>query len=139
MSRNKSVLNWTFLSVTQLKTQSHENEFFNLCSTAVLPLVKYMDEFKASFLIAWYTCKIFDKICYITAKTNIKSIFKDYQAYILYFIENNAHTCVVYNFILQFYLNTLFMNKVGECYLPSIVRRQYYAIILNEKRMLYTQ
>jgi hypothetical protein len=46
---------------------------------------------------------------------------------------------VVHTFILQFYLNTLFMNKVGEYYLPSIVRRQYFTIILNEKSAHYTQ
>jgi hypothetical protein len=33
-----------------------------------------------------------------------------------------------------FYLNTLFMNKIGECYLLSIVRRHYFSIIFNEKK-----
>ncbi len=46
---------------------------------------------------------------------------------------NIAHT-----FILQFFLNTLFMNKVGECYLPSRMRKQYVSIIFNEKSAHYT-
>jgi len=41
---------------------------------------------------------------------------------------------IVNTIILQFYLNTLFMNKVGECYLPSIVRRQYFRIIFQWKK-----
>jgi len=53
---------------------------------------------------------------------------------ILYFIEYSVHMSKVRTFILQFYLNTLFMNKVGECYLPSIVRRQYISIIFKEKK-----
>jgi hypothetical protein len=36
-----------------------------------------------------------------------------------YFIEYSAHVSLV----CTFYLNDLFMNKVGECYLPSIVCR----------------
>jgi hypothetical protein len=43
-----------------------------------------------------------------------------------YFIDYSAHMSIVRTFILQFYLNTLFMNKVGECYLPSIVHRQHF-------------
>ena len=43
------------------------------------------------------------------------------------------------SFIFQFYLNFLFMNKVGECYLPSIVRRQYFSIIFNEKSADYSR
>jgi hypothetical protein len=46
---------------------------------------------------------------------------------------------IVRTFTLQFYLNTLFMNKVGECYLPSILRRQYFSIIFNDKSANYTQ
>jgi hypothetical protein len=30
------------------------------------------------------------------------------------------------------------MVKVGECYLPSIVRRQYFSIIFCEKSVHYT-
>ncbi len=41
---------------------------------------------------------------------------------------------IMRTFILQFYLNTLYINKVGECYLPSTVRRQYFSIIFNEKK-----
>ncbi len=40
---------------------------------------------------------------------------------------------IMRTYILQFYLNTLFMNKVGECYLPSILSRHYVSIIFNEK------
>ncbi len=47
--------------------------------------------------------------------------------------------CIVHTLILQFYLNTLFMNKVGECYLPSIVCRQYFSITFNEKCVHYSQ
>ncbi len=50
-----------------------------------------------------------------------------------YFTEYSVHTSIVRTFILQFYLNTVYMNKVGKCYLPSIVRRQYFSIIFNEK------
>jgi hypothetical protein len=53
--------------------------------------------------------------------------------YLLYFIEYSANTSIVRTLILQFYQNTLFVNKVGKCYLPSIVCRQYYSIIFNEK------
>jgi hypothetical protein len=42
-------------------------------------------------------------------------------------------------FILQIYLNTLFMKKVGECYLLSAVRMQYFSIIFNEKSVHNTQ
>jgi hypothetical protein len=56
-----------------------------------------------------------------------------------YFIDNIAYACIVCTFILQFYLNTLLMNKVGECYLTSIVRRQYFSIIFNEKSAHYTR
>ncbi len=49
-----------------------------------------------------------------------------------YFIEYSVHTSIQ-AFILQFYLNTLFMNKVSECYLARIVRMQYFSIIFNEK------
>jgi hypothetical protein len=31
------------------------------------------------------------------------------------------------------------MSKVGERYLPSIVRRKYCSIIFNEKSVHYTQ
>ncbi len=41
---------------------------------------------------------------------------------------------IVSSFILQFYFNILFMNKLGECYLPSKVRRHYFSIIFNEKK-----
>jgi hypothetical protein len=44
----------------------------------------------------------------------------------------------VLTFVLQFYQNTLLMNKVGGCYLPSIARRQYFSIIFNEKSTHYT-
>jgi len=56
-----------------------------------------------------------------------------------YFIDYSVHTSSAHNFILQFYFNTLFMNKVGECDLPSIVRRQYFSIIFNEKSGHYMQ
>ncbi len=56
-----------------------------------------------------------------------------------YFIEYSAHMSIVCTFILQFYLNILFMNKVGECYIPSIVHMQYFSIIFNEKSAHYTQ
>ncbi len=58
---------------------------------------------------------------------------------LLYFIEYSAHMSKVRTFILQCYINTLLMNKVGECYLPSIVRMQYFSIIFNEKSAHYTQ
>jgi hypothetical protein len=45
-----------------------------------------------------------------------------------------VHTSIVRTFILQFYLNTLFVNEIGECYLQSIVREQYFSIIFNEKK-----
>ncbi len=45
---------------------------------------------------------------------------------------------IVRTFILQFYLNTLFMNKVGECYLQSIMQPKYFSIILNKKSVHYT-
>ena len=41
---------------------------------------------------------------------------------------------IVCTFILEFYLNTLHMNKVGECCLPSVVRMQYFSIIFKEKK-----
>jgi hypothetical protein len=41
---------------------------------------------------------------------------------------------IVCTFILQFYLNTLLMNKIGVCCLPSIVHAQYFSIIFNEKK-----
>jgi hypothetical protein len=44
-----------------------------------------------------------------------------------------VHMSIVHTFILQFYPNTLFMNKVGECSLPNIVGGQYFSIIFNEK------
>ncbi len=44
---------------------------------------------------------------------------------------------IEHTFILQFYMNTLFMNMVGECYLPSRVRTQYFSIIFNEKSVHY--
>ncbi len=43
------------------------------------------------------------------------------------------HTSILLTFIFQLYLNTLFMNEVGECYLPSIVGKHCFRIILNEK------
>jgi hypothetical protein len=46
---------------------------------------------------------------------------------------------IVCTFILQFYLSTLFMNKFGECYLPSVVCRHYFSISFNEKSAHYTQ
>jgi hypothetical protein len=46
---------------------------------------------------------------------------------------------IVHTFILQFYLNALFMKKVGDCCIPSIVCKQYFSIIFNEKKCaLYT-
>ncbi len=56
-----------------------------------------------------------------------------------HFIEYSAHTSKVRTFILLFFLNTMLTNKVGECYLPSIVRMQYFSIIFNEKSVHYTQ
>jgi hypothetical protein len=44
---------------------------------------------------------------------------------------------IVWAFILQFYLNTLLMTKVGECYVPIIVHTQYFSIIFNEKSAHY--
>jgi hypothetical protein len=41
------------------------------------------------------------------------------------FIEYSVHMSIEEAFILQFYPNTLFMNKVGEC-LPSIVCRHHF-------------
>jgi hypothetical protein len=46
---------------------------------------------------------------------------------------------IVCTFILIFYPNTLLINKVGEYYLPSIVRNQYFSIIFNEKSLHYTR
>jgi hypothetical protein len=40
---------------------------------------------------------------------------------------------IMRTFILQFYLGTLFMIKVGECYLSNIVR----STIFHEKSALY--
>ncbi len=51
---------------------------------------------------------------------------KHIYIYIHYFIEYSVYTSTVRTFILQFYQNTLFVNKVGECYLP--MRRQYFSI-----------
>jgi hypothetical protein len=53
--------------------------------------------------------------------------------YLPYFIEYSAHKSIVCTFIL---LNTLLMNK-AECYLPSIVRMQYFSIIFYEKSVHY--
>ncbi len=50
-----------------------------------------------------------------------------------YFIEYNVKARIVCIFILQFYLKTLFMSKVGDCYLSSKVRAQYFSTIFNEK------
>jgi hypothetical protein len=33
---------------------------------------------------------------------------------LLYFIQYSVHVSIVRTFILQFYLNTSFMNKAGE-------------------------
>jgi hypothetical protein len=44
-------------------------------------------------------------------------------------ISSSVHMCIVRTFILQIYLNTLLMYKVGECYFPNIVRRQYFSTI----------
>ncbi len=44
-----------------------------------------------------------------------------------------------HTFILQFYMNTLFRNKAGECYLPSRVHTQYFSIIFNEKSVHHSQ
>jgi hypothetical protein len=38
---------------------------------------------------------------------------------LLYLIPYSVHTSIGCTFILQLYLNTLLMNKVGECYLTS--------------------
>jgi hypothetical protein len=51
-----------------------------------------------------------------------------------YFIKCCAPISMVCTFILQFYLNTLLMNKVGECYLQSIVRIEYFSFIFREKK-----
>ncbi len=56
---------------------------------------------------------------------------------LLYFIENIAHMKIVHTFILQFDLNTLYLNEVGDCYVPSMVRRKYFSINLNEKSVHY--
>jgi hypothetical protein len=61
------------------------------------------------------------------------------ESNIQHFIKYSAHTSIVCTFILQFYLNTLFMNKLGECYPPSTVHRQFFSIIFNEKSAHYTQ
>jgi hypothetical protein len=63
----------------------------------------------------------------------------DFLHKLLYFIEYSVHTNIVHTFILQYYVNTLFMNKFSECYLPSIVHRQYFSISFNEKSAHYTQ
>ncbi len=41
--------------------------------------------------------------------------------------------------VCTYYLNNLFMNKVGECNLSSIVHRNYFIIIFNEKSVHYTR
>jgi NAD binding domain of 6-phosphogluconate dehydrogenase len=64
---------------------------------------------------------------------------KDLAEEVLYFIEYSTHMSIVRTFILQFYLNALLMNKIGKCYLPSIVHRHYFSIIFNEKSAHYTQ
>ncbi len=51
-----------------------------------------------------------------------------------YFVGCSAHMSIVCNLILQFYLKGLFIYKVGGCYLPSKVHRQYFSIIFNEKK-----
>ena len=58
---------------------------------------------------------------------------------LLYFIGYRAHKSKVRTFILQFYLNTLSMNKVDEFYLPNIVRMKYFSIIFNEKSVHSTR
>jgi len=63
---------------------------------------------------------------------------RDQSIHVQRAIEIKAHMSIVRTFILQFYLNTRFMNRVGECYFSSIVRRQYFSIILNEKSADYT-
>ncbi len=54
-----------------------------------------------------------------------------YRHNIPYFIEYSVQMSIVRTFIWQFYRNTLCMNKVGECYFPSIVRIQYFSILFN--------
>jgi len=56
-----------------------------------------------------------------------------------YFIKYSVNMSVVCTFILQSYLNTLFMNKGGEWYHPSIMCKEYFSIIFNEKSSQYTQ
>jgi hypothetical protein len=56
-----------------------------------------------------------------------------------YFIKYSRHTSIIHTFILQFYLNTLLMNKVSECYLPSIMGMRYFSNIFNEKSVHFTQ
>jgi hypothetical protein len=55
---------------------------------------------------------------------------KDLAEEVPYFIEYSTRMSIARTFILQFYLNTLFMNKVGKFNLPSIV----HSIIFNEQK-----
>ncbi len=78
--------------------------------------------------------KIRSSVIDLTVYFNCTSLPVSVTFFIIpYFIECSVYTSIVRTFILQFYLNTLFMNKVGECYLPSIVRSQYFSIIFNTK------
>jgi hypothetical protein len=78
--------------------------------------------------------KIPNSVIDLTVYFNCTSLPVSVTFFIIpYFIECSVYTSIVRTFILQFSLNTLFMNKVGECYLPSIVRSQYFSIIFNTK------
>jgi hypothetical protein len=48
-----------------------------------------------------------------------------YLCQLLYFIKYNAHMSIVRNFILQFYLNTLFMNRVGASFMVQAPAQFY--------------
>ncbi len=43
-----------------------------------------------------------------------------------------VYTSIVLTFMFQINLDSLHINKVGECYLTSIVCRQYFSIIFNK-------
>ena len=69
-----------------------------------------------------------------------KQLVNEYQIPIKLWVDDlNSFSHILFNSTVTCLFSTLFMNKVGECYLPSIVQRQYFSIIFNEKSVHYTQ
>ncbi len=84
-----------------------------------------------SLVLSFISIVIISKV--IVSKVIVSKVIISIE--VPYFIMYSAHTSIVRTVILQFYPNTLFMNKVGECYLPSKVHRQYFSIIFNGKKL----